>query len=438
MKQVKLFISAVVGVTLLLVLIGAPVLSAGKEEVTINAWTMFSPGHDLARYMAFSKVLTLWELKNPNIKIKHTHFRAQPDFETIVPLAVKAEVAGDLITADPAGLAVWPWFEEGKTVALDKWALQYGWIDRFQPGTFEILGAGVEPSSIYDGPSIVALPIFQQPLGIFYNKEIFKQLGVEPPGASWEAFVDLIEKVKNTGYTPFVFANQAQWHAMHLLSSTLAANVHIDRLTAWFSGDPNVRFTDPDFLWSIQICVDWANRGYFTKDFNAIDFDDALGFFLKGDQPMILTGDWNVPRFVQTAEFEIGFFPIPPHNKNIPWAIVNYPIWPFVMTSWCTHKEEAARFLDFLASEETARAFYEQGHQPVLKFDPKGVPGFDLQREVFQGMQGKRGSYYVDTADRQVMVALRANMQKCLGNLITPEECATLIQKARDEFLAGR
>jgi len=55
-----------------------------------------------------------------------------------------------------------------------------------------------------DGKSQYVLPIGITGTAIFYNKDIFKKVGVKVPG-TWKEFIDIQAKIKQAGYIPFAF-----------------------------------------------------------------------------------------------------------------------------------------------------------------------------------------------------------------------------------------
>jgi hypothetical protein len=51
-------------------------------------------------------------------------------------------------------------------------------------------------------------------IGAYYNKDIFSELGLEPP-KTWEEFENVIVTLKDNGVTPFVTAGQDSWPLDH-------------------------------------------------------------------------------------------------------------------------------------------------------------------------------------------------------------------------------
>ena len=411
-------------------LVGASVQA--QDPVTLDVWTKYNPGNNAARYAAFEEVSAAFEAENPDITINHVYFQPA-DFTTTVQLAMDSGEAGCIVQAD-IGANLVPWYQQGYLTPLDEYAQQYGWVENDTTGAIKTANLTMNPSTVYDGPEIVGLPNIYQPLGVFYNKDTFAKYGVTPP-ETWDEFVNILQTFKDAGVTPLTLGNGQQWHGLHYLSSFIAANVPIDRLRAWWQGDTSVKFTDPDFLWAAQTAQDWAKAGYFNNDFNAVNFDDAMGLFLSGEQPMLLTGDWNVPRMLDSG-MNIGFFPVPATDSNTGWTIVKMPDWPFTITNWCQNKDEAAKFLDFLVSSTGSRAFYKQGMQPVFAFDSTGLEPSSLQQDVSNGIVGKQNGFYVDSVDTAVRAAMWPANQLLYDGSLSPEDFAQQMQDARDSYLS--
>ncbi len=406
-----------------------------SEKTTLEVWTKYTPGQDKNRYDAFEEALVTWGAEHPNIRIKHVYFDSS-EFKTTVPLSMESGEAGCLVLADIGGANLLPWYNAGYLVPWDDYAQQYAWFEKDTGGSMVASNLGTGRSSVYDGPEIAGVPNIYQPLGIFYNKDSFKEQGLTPP-ANWDDFVNILETYKEAGTPPLVFGNAQQFHGLHYLSSLIGAYVDIDRLNAWWDGsDPSVKFTDPDFLAAAQTAQEWVEAGYFTPDFNAINFDDAMGLFLAGEQPMLLTGDWNVARMNENAAFEVGYFPFPSADPDIAWTIVKQPDWPFVMPTWCEHKDEAALFMDFLISQEGMAPFYEQGMQPTFPFDASGLKASTLQLEVAQGIEGKHSGFYIDVVDSEVHSLIWPLNQLLFDGSVTPEDFAQQIQEAREKYLS--
>jgi raffinose/stachyose/melibiose transport system substrate-binding protein len=405
------------------------------EKAKFEVWTSFVQGGDEARYIAMEKVIAEFNKQNPDIEVKQQVFVAT-EFKKSVQLAVESGQAGCMITADIYSANLLPWYYGDNLVVLDDYAKQYGWLDKDKGGAIASANQGTRASKVYDGPEIAGLPWLYQPLGIFYNQKLFDENSINLP-TTWDELIAAMDAFVAKGITPMAFGNAGQFHGLHILSSLVAANVPIDRLDKWFAGDPSIKFTDPDFMWANQTGRDWAEKGYFPKDFNSIVYDDQIGAFTAGQIPMFITGSWNVARFAESESgANIHYLPFPMHNTSSPAAIVKTPDWPLVMTQTCPYKDQAAKFMDFMTSEFTSNAFYEAGVIPTWPFDPSKTNGTPLAAELMAGIANLKTGYYIDTVDPEVHSVMWPTSQNLFDGTITPEAFAEGMQAARDKYLA--
>jgi raffinose/stachyose/melibiose transport system substrate-binding protein len=409
--------------------------TAAPAPITLDVWTKYTPGHEKDRYDSFTKIAADFMALHPDITIKHSYFDAQ-EFKTTVQLAMESGTTGCLVTADLGSANLLPWYQGGLIIPLDNYAKKYGWIDKDKSGAIVATNLGTKPSTVYSGPEIAGLPFIIQGLGVFYNKDVFKQYNETVP-TTGDQFEKILADFKAKGITPLVFGNAQQYHGLHILSSLVASNVSIDRINAWWTNsDPTVKFTDPDFLWASQKAAEWAQKGYYTKDFNAVAFDDAMGSFLAGKQPIFITGDWNVSRFNTDAKFNIGFFAFPQYNASIPWTIVKQPDWPMVITKTCKTPDQAAEFLDYLTTQKAEAVWYEHGMLPTWDLDTTGLTATPLLQEVAAGYAGKKSSFYLDVVDSEVHSLMWPLSQQLYDGSVTPADFAKQIQAAREKYLS--
>jgi raffinose/stachyose/melibiose transport system substrate-binding protein len=348
-----------------------------------------------------------------------------------------SDQTGCVVNAETGGAQLNPWADEGLLISLDEVAMENGWLEKDEGGFVTQANLAMPPSSLHEGPEIYGVPLWFQPLGVFYNKDLFEELNLSVP-TDFASLEEILRTFKDAGYRPFAFGGAAAGVPLHNIASLLAANVHMDRYLEWWNGtDPNVKFTDPDFLWAAQKLDEWSRADYLSEDPLALSYDDGLGKFLSGEQPMIITGDWTLPRML-AADFEVGYFPIPPNDPEIPWAIVKMGDWPMVVPNSCEYQNQAIEFVNFLTGPETAAAVFEAGLQPVFEFDASGLEPSPLQQEIAEGVQGKLSAFYVDIVDKEVASAMPPAAQLLVDGSLSPEEFTEQVQEAREIFLSER
>jgi raffinose/stachyose/melibiose transport system substrate-binding protein len=404
-------------------------------NVSFEAWTQYTPGNEPGRYAAFTQIVSDFNAQHPNITVKHAYVDAG-EWKKSVQLAMESKKAGSTITADVGSASLIPWYYNGYLIVLDQYAKQFGWVEKDKGGAIASANLGTRASKVYNGAEIAGLPMTYQPLGVFYNKDLFTQMSVTPP-KDWNGFTEAFTASAKIGLRPMAFGNSGQFHGLHVLSSLLAANVNLDRMMKWWTGsDTSVKFTDPDFLWAAQTAQDWAKANDFTPQFNAVNFNDAMGLFLAGKHPMFLTGDWNVAAMNQKTTIPIGFFPFPSHDTSFPWTIVKTPDWPFTITSWAPYRDQTAQFLDFQIQAHSQDIQFELGQvQPIFDFDTTQVKGSPLQLDVTAGIANKQTGFYIDTVDPQVHSLMWPSSQLLFDGSLAPATWAQQIHDAHAKYL---
>src|SRR4051794_5760049 len=146
-------------------------------------------------------------------------------------------------------------------------------------------------------------------LGIYYNKDLFDQNGLQPP-KTLDEFNTLSNTLKSKGITPLAFGDQPKWPAGHQFSMPLSNIVGREGLDARLYGDKP--WNDADTVKAIDIYFkQFKDAGYFPKDPNAVTYEDANALFYSQKAAMVPTGTWLVSEITAKAKFDVGFMPFP-------------------------------------------------------------------------------------------------------------------------------
>ena len=156
------------------------------------------------------------------------------------------------------------------------------WAENFLPGSFD--------GFTVDG-NIYSVPTGLTPTGLlYYNREIFENLGIEVP-ETWDQLVTAVETLKeNNIIPPIALGNKAGWPAQSSILSALA-----DRVTGteWFleaaSLEGEAKFTDDVFIEALTLLQDLAEMGAFQDGFNSIDHTQAEHLLAREEAAMRLT-----------------------------------------------------------------------------------------------------------------------------------------------------
>ena len=158
----------------------------------------------------------------------------------------------------------------------------------------EFIDAAVAQST-YDG-KMLAIPFGGlSGADIFYNKTIFKELGLEVP-KTIDELETVCETLKANGYIPFSLANASKWTGSMYYMYLVARHSGNAEFDAAYTQENGGTFTSPAFIWAAEKIQDWVKKGYFPEGVNSLTADDNQdrALLYDGSAAMMLHGAWQV------------------------------------------------------------------------------------------------------------------------------------------------
>ena len=154
----------------------------------------------------------------------------------------------------------------------------------------KLLDAAIEQGS-YKG-HVYAIPYMNVVLaGIFYNKDMFKQYGLEEPKTLAD-LENICATLKENGITPFALANASKWTGSMYFMSLAARYGGLEPFQNAVAGTG--KFTDDCFIKAGEKIQEWVNNGYFPDGVNSLSEDDgqAKQLMYQETAGMLLCGSW--------------------------------------------------------------------------------------------------------------------------------------------------
>lgn len=164
---------------------------------------------------------------------------------------------------------------------------------------------------VYGG--FVSMPYQYNIEGIFYNKQIFADNGVEEP-QTWDDLLTASAALQDAGVVPMTEAGANGWPLTRIMGMYIYRNVGPEAMTAIQDG--SAKLTDPEYVAGAQALADYADAGYFGEGFTTRDGDTSSNMFLTGKAAMTYDGTWllsaiNDPERNQIGGENVGFMPFP-------------------------------------------------------------------------------------------------------------------------------
>ncbi|MFF2091603.1 extracellular solute-binding protein [Paenibacillus sp. NPDC058174] len=206
-----------------------------------------------------------------------------------------------------------------------------------------------------DGKNYV-MPINANPIAVFYNKQIFTELGIEIP-RTYDALIEAAKKIKEAGKTPFALGWKDPWTLSMWLSRDMPSNSALvynqpDFFEKLETG--SVKFADnPATRTMIEHAQQLFELG--NKDQLGVDYNGAVDLFAKGDVGMMYMGTWplaDIQKKNPDLYNNMGYFPYPFSNDESLNKLEFNPDASIAINTKSPNKEAAEKFLAFLASKE--------------------------------------------------------------------------------------
>ena len=239
------------------------------------------------------------------------------------------------------------------------------WKDKFLPSVLE---AGTIDGKYYGVPARG-----MQPIILFYNKAVFKDLQVEPP-KTWTELLTVVDRAKGNGIIPFALAGGDAWTELvwpeylvdRIGGPEVFNNIAAGKKDAW---------KDPAITKAIDMISDLVQRGGFGDSYASVRWDGAGASTLiaQGKAAMHLMGSWEYTNQVtdqpEYAKTDQGFtdFPIVDGGVGDPKAIVGNPTNYFSVSKDSKQVDAAVEFLkQEMASTAYIDAWLKAGDVPAV------------------------------------------------------------------------
>lgn len=396
--------------------------SAVAQENVVVQWDQFSNAGITAAGPAMDELIKVCEASLQDVKI----------LRTVVPsigiresyrLAVSADKTPDLGYTWPAASVLAGYARTGKVAPLDDYYAKYGWdnINTFYRGR-----------NSYQG-KLYAVPMEQDLMGVYYNKAMFAELGLQAP-KTYAEFKDVVEKVKAAGRIPIAFGNRDRWPATNTMSLIMG-------LTAGRAGEEKVFFgdepwTNPKFKLAAETFQQWGKDGYFPRGFNGIGYDEANALFLGGRAAMTITGTWVLQDMARGAKFDLGVFMLPPISEDVPagtmWGEGSQ--WQVSASAAQNVKDAAASYINCLTSKENRKTWVEKGFLVPIGTTADELKAWNTLPVVkdfyAEGLKTPDTNFYDlhTTVPESVTQVLYPELQKLVGGEATPDEFLAAMQ----------
>ncbi|KQY21699.1 MULTISPECIES: ABC transporter substrate-binding protein [Rhizobium/Agrobacterium group] len=404
---------------------------AMAESVPVVQWDQFSNAGITAAGPAMEELIKVCEAALPDVNIERTVVPSIGIRESY-RLAVSADKTPDLGYTWPAASVLAGYARTGKVAPLNSYYDKYGWdnVNAFYRGR-----------NSYQG-KLYAVPMEQDLMGVYYNKAMFAELGLEVP-KTYAEFKTVVDKIKEAGKIPIAFGNRDRWPATNTLSLILGLTAgRAEEEKVFFGEEP---WTNPKFKLAAETFQQWGKDGYFPKGFNGIGYDEANALFLGGRAAMNITGTWVLQDMARGAKFDLGVFMLPPISDGVPpgtmWGEGSQ--WQVSAAASDAAKDAAASYINCLTSKENRKTWVEKGYLVPIGTTAEDLKAWDTLPVVkdfyAEGLKTPDTNFYDlhTTVPESVTQVLYPELQKLASGDETPDSFLAAIQASWQAAIAN-
>lgn len=277
--------------------------------------------------------------------------------------------------------------------------------------------------------------------GIYYNKDLFAQYGIEIPKtiSELEAASDIF--VEN-GITPFALANATKWTGSMYFMNLAARKGGLEPFAAAVDGSGS--FEDESFQYAGEKIQEWVNKGYFPEGVNSLSEDDGQSkqLLYQESAAMICIGSWMTGTFKSDSEEfyqKIGWFPFPAvDDSSADSSILIGTIGDNFIHFNCEGEKAAAafEFASLFSSDEITQFMADNGKIPPVKnaadlvTDPVTVQILEAATNA-SAVQ----LWYDQYLPPAVASAHLDTCQELFGLTLTPEDANKQLQEAMKTYI---
>ena len=378
----------------LMVLVAIFLLSiqaVSAQDVTINWWHINTNEPEAAYWQALADEFMA---ANPGVNIEIT-ILANADFKPRLTTVMQAGDPPDLFQSWGGGV-LWQFAEAGlvRDISPQLNAADSAWRNSFS--------AQAALNLFSQGEETYGVPWTWGAVGMFYNKDLFTQAGLDPetPPATWDEFIAAVEALKAAGITPISLGEMEKWPG-HFWWVYLAIRLGGEEafLNAY---NRTGSFADEPFVQAGEYLEQLVALDPFPEGFLGLGYGDQFTLTANGGAAMELMGQWGPAVYgsveTNTLGENLGWFPFPsiPDGAGNPNDVLGGGDGFAVGAN---APDEAIAFLEFITSVEAQRAGAEifivptvAGAEDVVTDDPvmaaiiearNGAPYFQLYYDQF-------------------------------------------------------
>ncbi|HEY0239086.1 MAG TPA: extracellular solute-binding protein [Friedmanniella sp.] len=320
---------------------------------TLTIWDY--ENDESAMGQAWAKAIEIFKEEHPDVTVK-TEDQTFEQIQKNAKIFLTGDDVPDVMEYNKGNATAGQLAAQGLITSLTDEAESRGWD--------ETLPASIQTTAMYDEQGLMGsgdwygVPNYGEFVGVYYNQDMFDQLGIAVP-TTFDEFESALAAFKAAGITPLAEAGSEYpmgqlWYelVLHYGDRALIDDYQL------FKND--VDFQNEAFTQATEKLDEWIKAGYIASDSAALTAEDMGTSFIAGTYPLMVSGSWWFGRLTSEVPFTWGQ-ELFPGNDMHPGSSGN--LW--VVPENATNKDLAYDFIDITLRPEVQEILGQAGGLPV-------------------------------------------------------------------------
>ncbi|QJD86204.1 ABC transporter substrate-binding protein [Cohnella herbarum] len=358
---------------------------SSKEKIKL---TVTSSMTDEARMKLMDETIKVFNKKRPDVEIE---FSPSPwsQYAQTLKLAFSSDSGQDVVYVDDNMQQMLQ--KNNYLMDITDAVNSKGWVDKQLPGAVDFNNLRT-PGKYYSAGFIMA------PVVVYYNKNIFTELGVTPP-KTMDEFNGILEKAKAAGYVPMENGGLQNSPLLWSIFNMVFGKLPMDDIKKFYFQEGATPAFEQAFIDALKQANDWIQKGYFRKEDASLDGASNSVNYAAGKTAMVVSGDWDLGGY-QATNVPTGIFAFPQIDSSLPQTIVNSVDGGWALNAKLSEekKQAALDFIDVFMDPEVVKMWVEGGSTTTVKFDSSTASLSDMQKELNEAVKTTSMGFYLDNA----------------------------------------
>ncbi len=333
--------------------------SAAAPSEPVELWVQSGNGGSDALLAGYAELNSAFEAANPGVTVRF-EVKSFNELVDTLPLQLSGDDVPDVTQVNQGYGSLGQLVTSGLVAPLDDAATAGDWAGRQGEALIALNGRFSPDGKDMGAGELYGVSATGAWVGLFMNMDVAKSLGITAPPASLSEMEGMLAKAQEAGVPGLMFGATDGGEQIWLMANLLMGYTSPQTVTDVINGVSEQ--LPPQMLQTAETMQAWAEAGYLTDGWAALDSTEVLGMFAQGEGLFALNGSWNVFQSDTPEAFRLVPFPLATASDigaiasgDLPWSVPTN----------AKNPDLAKQYIDFITSPEASEIWIKAGQVPA-------------------------------------------------------------------------